>query len=80
MICRIYSVDAKRSGAERWRCGAGRERSRRGEGSVAVCEGAAGNGKHRKVYAWRSRKVAALTRFWQAVEQKRLLPLREVST
>lgn len=28
----------------------------------------------------RSRKAAALTRFWQAVEQKRLLPLREVST
>jgi prolyl-tRNA synthetase len=30
--------------------------------------------------AWRSRNVAAFTRFWQAVEQKRLLPLRVVST
>ena len=28
----------------------------------------------------RSRNAAALTRFWHAVEQNRLLPLREVST
>ena len=30
--------------------------------------------------AWRARKAAALTRFWQDVEQKRRVPLREVST
>jgi hypothetical protein len=29
---------------------------------------------------WRSRNAAAFTRFWQAVEQNRLLPLRDVST
>ena len=30
--------------------------------------------------AWRSRNTAALTRFWQAVEQNRRVPFREVST
>ena len=30
--------------------------------------------------AWRARKAAAFTRFWQVVEQNRRVPFREVST